>query len=154
MFAFWTSRNISVSCDFIELRFVGGSESLLDLSDNGDDPCPTAGRFRDSPVVDVCFSKEGRVPSGVFCSPLVAALTDSFEILLELPFLCSGLLKLVSGRGQIRGVIVSECLRIAGGVFDGTLPDALVCLAPEVDRLGWVEVLGAPFVLFLLLALL
>ena len=28
-------------------------------------------------------------------------------------------------------------------VFDGTLPDALVCLAPEVDRLGWVEVLGA-----------
>ena len=143
-----------MSCDSIEFHFVGGSESLLDLSDNGEDPCPTAGRFRDSPVVDICFSKGGRVPSGVFCSPLEAALKDSFEILLELPFLCSGLLKLVSGRGQIRGVTVSECLQIAGGVFDGTLPDALVCLAPEVDRLGWVEVLGAPFVLSLLLALL
>ena len=143
-----------MSCDSIEFRFVGGLESLLDLSDNGEDPYPTAGRFRDSPVVDICFSKGGQVPSGISCSPLEAVLKDSFEILLVLPFLCSGLLKLVIGRGQIRGVIVSECLRIAGGVFDGTLPDALVCLAPEVDRLGWVEVLGAPFVLSLLLELL
>ena len=109
--------------------------------------------FRDSPVVDICFSKGGRVHSGVFCSPLEVALKDAFEILLEFPFLCSGLLKLISGCGQMRGVIVSEYPRIAGGVFDGTLPDALVCLAPEVDRLGWVEVLGAPFILSLLLEL-
>ena len=59
--------------DSIELHFVAGSESLLDLPDSGEDPCPTAGRFRDSPVVDICFSKGGQVPSGVFCSPLDAA---------------------------------------------------------------------------------
>jgi hypothetical protein len=87
------------------------------------------------------LSKGGWLLSGVFCPPLEADLKGSFEILLELPFLRSGLLKLVSGRGQIRGVVVSECLRIAGGVLDGTLTDELLRLAAEVDTLGWVDVL-------------
>lgn len=54
-----------------------------------------------------------RVPTTFrsFC-PLETDLQASFETLaLILLFLCSGLLKLVSGRGWIQGVMVSECPR-------------------------------------------